>query len=102
MRGGGDMEYGIEIWVEEPRIEQDGDFYVAHNEQIQIAECGKTAEEAEKNLEIAIRASFRALQQQDKLIEVLEARGFQYRVVCSPSPTPTSKPLRPLLIPSCV
>ena len=87
----------ITVWLEEPIIERDGDFYVAHSEQMQLSECGLTEAEAERNLQNAIITSCKALMVEGVLFETLEQKNIVYRKIVSPK-VQHKGTLKPLLV----
>ena len=58
----------IEFFVH-PRIEQDGDLWSAYCDELKLASCGATREEAEHNLRECLAAFGRAVRRQPGALE---------------------------------
>jgi len=91
------MEKGIQIWLKDPRIEKDGDFYVAYNDQLQLVGCGINEEEAVENLRNVIRTSCGALVKEGILFETLNNKGIEFKEV-EYLETKQNEVLKPLLL----
>jgi len=87
----------ITVWLEDPRIERDGDFYIAHSDQLQLLGCGLGEAEARQNLKDTILTSFKALDKRGVLIQTLDKRGIDYEIEPKRK-TADNRPLEPLLV----
>jgi predicted RNase H-like HicB family nuclease len=65
------VQLNTEIWKE-------GNMYVAYVPQLNLASCGKTIEEAEKNIKDATEGFFEVTDKKGTTKEVLEEAGFFY------------------------
>lgn len=72
------MKATFEIWLEDPEIERDGDFYIAHNKQLQLAACSLSEKEAVENLEGILKTSFKALAKEGTFFDTLDKLNIKY------------------------
>ncbi len=86
----------LQLWVDDPVIEKDGEFYTAYNEKLQISACGISKEEAISKLEDTIKTSFKALSEEGVFIETMKKLGIPYKVVSEQKEW--SDNLRPILV----
>jgi predicted RNase H-like HicB family nuclease len=71
----------IEFFVH-PRIEQDGDLWSAYCDELKLASCGATREEAEHNLRDTLAAFGRAFRRQPGALEnVLDEVAVKWQEV---------------------
>ena len=91
------MKDTIQIWVEDPEIKKDGDFYIAHNKQLQLVACSLNEEEAVENLEGLLKTSFTALAKEGIIFETLDKLNIKYKGVERQKQRGKSN-LRPLLV----
>ncbi len=68
----------IEFFVH-PRIEQDGDLWSAYCDELKLASCGTTREEAEHNLRESLEAFGRAVRKGGMLEAVLDGAGLKWQ-----------------------
>ena len=87
----------IAIWLEKPRIEREGDFYIAYSDQLQLVGCGHTEDAATLELEAVVRTSLQALNLEGLLVETLEKKGIPYKPIV-PQEMSDKRDLRPLLV----
>lgn len=66
------MASAITVWVEEPRIENDGGLYVAYSDQLKLVGCGNTEEADARELEVAIKTGLKAFALDGGLFETLD------------------------------
>ena len=66
------MKRTIQIWIEDPRIEKDGDFYTAYSDQLQLVACGFSRKEADERLDGVIQASLNAMAKEGVIFETLQ------------------------------
>jgi predicted RNase H-like HicB family nuclease len=95
--GKGAKEIAITVWLEDPRVEKEGDFYSAYSDQLQLVGCGLTRDEAEQNLKDAITTSLKALLKEGVFKEVLDRKGIIYEAVPIHT-TDDNRALKPLLV----
>lgn len=89
----------ITVWLEEPIIKRDGDFFIAHSEEMQLVGCGLTSEDAKKDLGDAITTSMKALLKNGKLFETLDKLEIRYdELETHLSRTKSNRSLEPLLL----
>ena len=91
------MKQTVTIWLEEHRIEREGDFYTAYSDQLQLAGCGFTSDDAHQNLDETIITSLRALAKNGMLFKTLEQKRIEYEEV-ETRKTSNQRPLKPLLV----
>ena len=91
------MEKALTIWLEDPRIEKEGDFYTAYSDQLQLVGCGLTSDDAEQNLKDAIITSLKALLKEGTLFETLDKKGIDYKAR-SPHKASNKRSMKPLLV----
>ncbi len=63
------IEHTVQVWKE-------GDLYVARAAPLDVMSCGKTSEEARKNLTEAVDLFLKTASAQGTLVEVLEECGY--------------------------
>ena len=75
------------------RSEQDGDLWSAYCDELGLASCGTTRDEAIANLRHAVIAFCRALDKRGILESRLAEKGIHYETIEQRSPEPTSNKL---------
>jgi predicted RNase H-like HicB family nuclease len=68
----------LRIRVKNFQTEPDGDVWTSYCEEFDIASCGGTPEEAEHNLELALKAHFRSLDKRGVLEWVLKEKNVEF------------------------
>ena len=91
------QEIPITIWLEDPRIERDGDFFIAYADGLKLLGCGLTEIEAVESLTDAIKVSFMALDERGILFKTLDKRGIPYEEEIIRKTT-DNRPLKPFLM----
>ncbi len=81
------VQLDTQIWKE-------GDMYVAYIPQLQLASCGYTIEEAEKNIKDATEGFFEVTDEKGTTKEVLEEAGFLFDDEWKPPKVLVSKRVR--------
>ena len=66
-----DIQLNTEIWKE-------ADMYVAYVPQLDVSSCGRTVEEAKKNIKEATEAFLEEAQRMGTLQDILEEAGFTF------------------------
>jgi predicted RNase H-like HicB family nuclease len=72
MSGGQEIRFSIE-----PRLEQEGDLWTAYCDELGLASCGESLDEALENLRGAITAFGRALARKGLLQDTLDRAGIK-------------------------
>ena len=80
-----EIREGVAIRVKRFHTYLDGDVWTSHCEEFDIDSCGDTKEKAETNLNNALLAHFRSLDNRDSLIEVLRKRNIMFKSVVQPA-----------------
>jgi predicted RNase H-like HicB family nuclease len=75
------MKQTYSIWLDDPRIEKEGDFFVAYLDQLNLVACGATAEEASEELTNVVKTSFKGLDKQGVLFKTLDKIGIKYEAI---------------------
>lgn len=75
------IQLHTEIW-------QEGEMYIAYVPPLDLSSCGRTVEEAKKNIREAAEAFLEEVQGAGALKEVLEEAGFAFRQERWRSPEP--------------
>lgn len=65
------IQFNTQIWKE-------GDMYVAYVPQLDLASCGRTIEEADKNIREATEIFFEETDRKGTMNDVLEEAGFLF------------------------
>lgn len=68
----------LKIRVKDFQTEPDGDVWTSYCEEFDIASCGDTPQEAERNLEMALQAHFRSLHKRGVLELVLKEKNVDF------------------------
>lgn len=71
-----EVEFSIE-----PRVEKDGTMWSAYCDQLGMASCGTTREEAEDNLVKTLQTLMRVLRRRGILEQTLEGAGIEFKIV---------------------
>jgi len=72
----------------EPRLEQEGDLWTAYCDELGLASCGESLDEALENLRRAITAFCRALARKGSLEETLDRAGIKAERVAASQAAP--------------
>jgi len=65
----------------EPRVEKDGTMWSAYCDELGMASCGTTREQAEDNLVKTVQTLMRVLRRRGILEQTLTSVGFEWKVV---------------------
>ncbi len=63
------IQFNTQIWKE-------GDMYVSYAPQLDVSSCGKTVDEAKKNIKEAVSLFFFEAQKMGTLNQILDEAGF--------------------------
>jgi predicted RNase H-like HicB family nuclease len=63
------IQFNTQVWKE-------GDMYVAYAPQLDVSSCGKTVDEAKKNIKEAVGLFISEAQKMDTLNQILDEAGF--------------------------
>lgn len=87
-------EIAILVHLDDPRIEKEGDYYLAYSDQLKLVGCGLTISDAEEELYNVVKTSLKALMFEGTFPETLDAMGIKWemRMPASDNP-PVSIPL---------
>ncbi|MEE8353373.1 MAG: hypothetical protein V3S10_02860 [Dehalococcoidales bacterium] len=78
------MASAITVWVEEPRIENDGGLCVAYSDQLKPVGCGNTEEVDARELEVAMKTGLKAFAVDGGLFETLGELKTAYEKAGAP------------------
>ena len=70
----------VEFWIE-PRVEKDGTMWSAYCDELGMATCGITREEAEENLVKTLQTLMRVLRRRGILEQTLESVGIEFKTI---------------------
>lgn len=63
------IEFQTQVWKE-------GNMYISYATQLDVASCGKTIEEARKNIKEAVELFIETAEETGKLSQILEEAGY--------------------------
>ncbi|HUT96867.1 MAG TPA: hypothetical protein VMW60_01975 [Dehalococcoidales bacterium] len=90
-----EKEIEIIIHLDNPRIEKEGEYYIAYSDQLKLVGCGLTVSDAEKELYSIVKTSLKALMFEGTFPETLKAMGIKWEMKTSETDNqPISIPLR--------
>ena len=69
MKGFKEIEFNTQVW-------QEGEMYVGYIPQLDLSSCGRTVEEAKKNIRAAVKLFFAGAEKLGTTNQILEEAGF--------------------------